>query len=182
LSSKGVAFFCGLVFLGVVSCEFKPALLNDPTTNQMVNATKIEVSGNYKPKDFEEVLRIRFGNSTENAAYSLVVQFDYSDEVGVIAGSGGINRYRVLATANSEFRNLETGEILGVFAITDQASWTADAVRGLDPTKKDINAQLGTGEVLTNLNARDEAQYRLYKMLADRIYTRILAIKSSSPA
>ena len=176
MSSKIISIICGLSLLFVAGCEFRPALVSNPNQGNVINETEIEVTGNYKAEEFKDVLSAQFGKSPQNPKYKLFVNLEHNDDSGPIQGSGGFNRYEVLAKANGILIETQTGEVLVEFSISDRASWTSDAVRGVDPEKSKENASLGVGEVLNNLNARDDARFRLYKLLADRIYTRSLVV------
>ncbi len=168
------------VLLFLPGCDFKPALGGNVTANHMIGSTQIDVKGNYRPDEFAEVLHARYGYLTNGGAYRLTVDLQYSDRSSPIQGSGGLHRYNVSATATGVVLDLSTGEVLLDFSISDKATWTSDGIKSTVSNTGEANAGLGVGEVLNNLNAREDAQYRLYKLLADRIYTRTLVIQKAA--
>ncbi|MDE2738067.1 MAG: hypothetical protein OXH90_11210 [Paracoccaceae bacterium] len=165
----GLATLCLLV----AGCEFSPLYGPDSPRESYVNQTDITVTGNLDPRKLESVLLDQFGKPTGERSHHLTVDFVISDESGPIQGSGGVYQYIVLGKAKVAFFDLNNGDLIYSDTINARARWTSSK-------EVDGDYEVIRNEVLANLEARDDALNRLRRLMADRIYTRIIAIKPNT--
>ena len=157
----------------VAGCEFSPLYGPDSPRGSYVNQTDITVTGNLDPRKLESVLLDQFGKPTGERSHHLTVDFVISDESGPIQGSGGVYQYIVIGKAKVAFFDLNNGDLIYSDTINARARWTSSKELGDD-------YEVVRNEVLANLEARDDALNRLRRLMADRIYTRIIAIKPNT--
>ena len=165
----------GLVTLCLLAagCEFSPLYGPDSPGGSYLNQTDITVTGNLDPRKLESVLHDQFGKPTGERSHHLTVDFVISDESGPIQGSGGVYQYIVVGKAKVAFFDLNNGDLIYSDTINARARWTSSK-------EVDDEYEVVSNEVLANLEARDDALNRLRRLMADRIYTRIIAIKPNS--
>ena len=157
----------------VAGCEFTPLYGPDSPRESYVNQTDITVTGNLDSRKLESVLLDQFGKPTGERSHHLTVDFVISDESGPIMGSGGVYQYIVTGKAKVAFFDLNNGDLIYSDTITARARW-------ISSKEKDEDNMVKRNEVLANLEARDDALNRLRRLMADRIYTRIIAIKPNT--
>ncbi|MCY3727019.1 MAG: hypothetical protein OXF95_10315 [Rhodobacteraceae bacterium] len=157
----------------VAGCEFSPLYGPDSPRGSYVNQTDITVTGNLDPRKLESVLLDQFGKPTGERSHHLTVDFVITDESGPIQGSGGVYQYIVIGKAKVAFFDLNNGDLVYSDTINARARWTSSK-------EVDDDYEVVRNEVLANLEARDDALNRLRRLMADRIYTRIIAIKPNT--
>lgn len=161
----------------VAGCEFSPLYGPDSPRESYVNQTDVTVTGNLDPRKFESVLLDQFGKPTGERSHHLTVDFVISDESGPIQGSGGVYQYIVVGKAKVAFFDLDNGDLIYSDTINARARWTSSKATEIN---EDGMVMVVRNEVLANLEARDDALNRLRRLMADRIYTRIIAIKPNT--
>lgn len=155
-----------LCFL-LAGCEFQPLYGPDSPSATYINQTEVTVTGNLDPEKLASVLHDQFGKVTGDSNYHLTVDFLISDEGGPIQGSGGVYQYLVVGKAQIAVFDLSgSGGLIYTGTINERARWTS--VRDGDSSSL---------QVLANLDARDDALNRLRRLISDRIYSRVIAIK-----
>ena len=137
------------------ACGFLPALDEKTPVQKILQHTTVNVTGEKEGFVLEHMLRKKIGDAQSSPDYELLVNLNITINKGV-ASTEGRPRYNVTGTADIEFVDSASGDRIFIDTITGYSSW------------------IDTGQSISNLMARIDAEGNMLNQLADRIYTSLL--------
>ncbi len=160
-SSRSFSLLLLILVAALAACGFQSAVVDRSGTTPAFGSTSVKVAGDQAGYEFERVLQRKFGVAGASAPYHLEATIEISGGKGAIQGSGGHYRYELAGTVSFTLADAE-GNLLLERRLIESVNW-------------------GSGrEVLANLAARQDAEQRLYRELANRMFTAVIAAQAGN--
>lgn len=143
-------------------CTFTPAYAPGGPAQQLLNAVRADSPDTKAGFDLVERLEERLGRP-EPARFTLSYQIE-TERTGVgITAENATTRYHLQGKVTWQLKDPDGRQLVGGLA-RSFTSWSA------------------TGSTVAGLSAEEDAAYRLMRILADQIVTRLIAAAPSLPA
>ncbi len=146
----------------LAACTFTPAYAPGGPATKLLNQVRVDDPSDKNAFDLVERLEERLGRP-QAAQYALAYTIR-TDPVGVgITSDSAITRYNLTGAIDWTLSDITTGARLSGGTVNSFTSYTA------------------TGSTVAGLAAEEDAAYRLMRLLADQIVTRLIATSASFP-
>ncbi len=151
-----------LLAVPLAACTFTPAYAPGGPATKLLNQVRVDDPSDKNAFDLVERLEERLGRP-DAARYGLAYSIR-TDPVGVgITSESTITRYNLTGAIDWTLSDITTGARLSGGTVNSFTSYTA------------------TGSTVAGLAAEEDAAYRLMRLLADQIVTRLIATSASFP-